>query len=94
MNLKKTILIILGLVTSIVGWGMWKEPHLDWNILSLLIVEELSRLANDPFAILGLMIMILGLWLIFVLLGPWTLISGVNLILGGDKEKDKSVESA
>jgi hypothetical protein len=57
---------------------MWKEPMLDSNILASLIVGEAYRLVAEPFAVLGLMVMLFGLWMVFMLSGPWTLLRGVD----------------
>jgi len=78
LNLRKIVLTVFGLVATIVGWGMWKEPQLDSNILGSMIVDEAYRLAGDPFAVLGLMIMLFGLWMVFMLSGPWTLLHSGN----------------
>jgi hypothetical protein len=89
LNLKRIILTVFAVITTIIGWGMWKEPHLNFNILLSLIVDEIIRLMGDPFAIFGFMLMILGLWLIFMLTGPWNLPSNIEEIL---ERKHKSDE--
>ena len=73
LDLRRTILTVFGLVAAVVGWGMWQEPQLDSYTMGSLIVDEVYRLAGDSFAVLGLMIMLLGLWLVFILSGPWRL---------------------
>jgi len=50
-----------GLVASLIGWAMWQNTHLDWDSLVSLGVGEFYRMVNDPFAILGLVIMFLGI---------------------------------
>jgi hypothetical protein len=65
LQIKKIVLAIFGVTAAIVGWGMWMEPHLDLDILISLIADEILRLIRDPFAILGFMIMLLGLWVFF-----------------------------
>ena len=65
LRIRKAILAVFGLVATTVGWGMWKEPYLDFNALVSLIAHEMLRLANDPFAVLGLMVMFFGLWALF-----------------------------
>jgi hypothetical protein len=65
LQIKKIVLAIFGVTAAIVGWGMWMEPHLDFDILISLIADEILRLIRDPFAILGFMIMLLGLWVFF-----------------------------
>jgi hypothetical protein len=89
IHLRKIILLVFGVISTIVGWGMWKEPYLDFNILLLLLKNELFRLLSDPFAIFGLALMFLGIWTLFmVLLGPWNLPYSYDelLILGKDKK--------
>lgn len=51
---------IAGLVASLIGWAMWQNTRLDWDSLVTLGVDEFNRLINDPFAILGMIIMLLG----------------------------------
>ena len=65
LQIKKIVLAIFGVTAAIVGWGMWMEPNLDFDILISLIADEILRLIRDPFAILGFMIMLLGLWVFF-----------------------------
>jgi hypothetical protein len=65
LQIKRIILAVFGITAAIVGWGMWMEPHLDFDILLSLITEEIMRLTRDPFAILGFMIMLLGVWVFF-----------------------------
>ena len=59
LQIKKTILAVFGITAAVVGWGMWMEPHLDFDILVSLMADEVMRLTRDPFAILGFMIMLL-----------------------------------
>jgi hypothetical protein len=75
LNLKKGILAFFAFITTIVGWAMWMEPHLDFEILTYLLIHETFRLISDPFAFFGLILMLLGIWLLFMLSGPWTLTS-------------------
>lgn len=79
LDLRRIALAVLGVVASVVGWGMWQEPQLDSHIMASLIVNEVYRLAGDSFAVLGLMVMLLGLWLIFILSGPWALPRGGDM---------------
>lgn len=72
--IRKVILMVFGMVSTILGWAIWQEPHLDFDVLITLMTNEVFRLAGDPFAILGVMLMLLGFWTLFmVLLGPWPL---------------------
>ena len=52
---------IAGLVASFIGWAMWQNPRLDWESVMALGMGEFNRLLNDPFAILGMIIMLLGI---------------------------------
>lgn len=61
MDVGRVLVVIGGLVATFVGWAMWQEPHLDWDTLRLCMIGEAQRLVHDPFAILGLIIMLLGI---------------------------------
>jgi hypothetical protein len=65
------------------------EPQLtNFNILLSLMTNELSRLTGDPFAILGLVLMLLGFWTLFmVIVGPWTLPYGIDELVSIEKQK-------
>ncbi|MFH0942172.1 MAG: hypothetical protein V1823_04030 [Chloroflexota bacterium] len=71
MNKKRVIGLALFLVGFIVGWvgyGMWRNPDLDWTgfkrtggeVLGW-FASEAVRLVGDPFAILGIVVMIGGI---------------------------------
>ncbi|UCH37667.1 MAG: hypothetical protein JSV76_00330 [Candidatus Bathyarchaeota archaeon] len=62
------IAVLAGLVTFIAGFGAWKNPHLDWSgfvdsitFIWVWLFEESIRLINDPFAFLGLLLMLAGI---------------------------------
>jgi hypothetical protein len=66
-RLSGFIVVLAGLVTFIAGFGAWNNPHLDWNgfldsinIMGVWIIEESLRLISDPFAFLGLLLMLAG----------------------------------
>lgn len=61
LDLGRVLVVIGGLVATFVGWAMWQEPHLDWDTLTLCVIDEANRLISDPFGILGLVIMLLGI---------------------------------
>jgi len=65
LQIRRTILAVFGITAAVVGWGMWMEPKLDFDTLVSLIANEIMRLTRDPFAILGFMIMLLGVWVFF-----------------------------
>jgi len=70
MNKKRLLGIALSLVGFIVGWvgfGMWRSPELDWGgfkqtgaIVLKWFGDEIVRLVTDPFAILGIVVMVAG----------------------------------
>ena len=65
---KAVILILGGLVIWVLGFGMWKDPEIDWQgFLNAwyLIGEEFGRLKDDPFAILGILILIVGAFIVY-----------------------------
>jgi hypothetical protein len=64
MNRLKAIIFILGgLVIFVLGIGMWKSPEINWEGFInawYLLGDEFARLKDDPFAILGILIIIVG----------------------------------
>jgi hypothetical protein len=47
---------------------MWKSPEMNWDGFInawYLIGEEFSRLKDDPFAILGILIIIVGAFVVY-----------------------------
>ena len=92
IHLRKIVLTVFGVISTVVGWGIWKEPKLDSDILASLMVNEIFRLAGDPFTIFGLALMLLGMYTLFVVLvGPWTLPYSVDeLILPRKRKKPES----
>jgi hypothetical protein len=66
LQVKRIILAVFGFAAVIVGWGMERSPRIeDFGSLVSSIADEIVRLAGDPTAILGLMIMLLGIWVLF-----------------------------
>lgn len=71
MNKKRSMGVALALVGFIVGWvgfGMWRSPELDWagfkhtgGVVLKWFGDEIVRLVNDPFAILGIVVMVAGI---------------------------------
>ena len=62
------LLFLGGLITIIAGFGAWKNPHLDWNgfrealfEMGFWSINEVARLIGDPFAFIGLILMIIGI---------------------------------
>ncbi|RJQ37358.1 MAG: hypothetical protein C4555_06490 [Dehalococcoidia bacterium] len=70
INKKRIIGAALSLVGFVVGWagyGMWRSPELDWNGFKNSGTEvlrwfgsEIIRLAGDPFAVIGIVVMVGG----------------------------------
>lgn len=81
MNKKCIAGIVLSVVGFVVGWvgyGMWRNASLDWNSFNYTIWEvlvwfgnESVRLVKDPFHIIGIVVMIGGIFI---------LIKGVEMI--------------
>lgn len=67
-RVKAIVLLIGGLVVLVLGMGMWESPEMSWdgflNAWSLL-GEELARLKDDPFAILGILVIIVGAFITY-----------------------------
>jgi hypothetical protein len=65
MNRVKAIVFIVGgVIIFVVGLGMWKSPEMNWQGFLdswYLIGQEITRLKDDPFAILGILIIIVGI---------------------------------
>lgn len=71
MNKKRfygVAFLLVGVVVAWVGYGMWRYPHLDWNgfkesggELVGWFASEAVRLADDPFAIIGIVVMVGGI---------------------------------
>jgi len=69
MNRIKAVVFILGgLVIFVLGLGMWKSPEINWDGFInawYLIGDEFARLKDDPFAILGILIIIVGAFITY-----------------------------
>ena len=62
-RIKGFITFASGLILLVLGLGMWRSPEMDWEgFLGAwsLIADDAVRLAHDPFAILGILVMIVG----------------------------------
>jgi len=65
---KAIVLVIGGLIIFVLGIGMWKSPEMSWDGFInawYLIGEEFARLKDDPFAILGILIIIVGAFIVY-----------------------------
>lgn len=69
MNRVKAIVFIIGgLIIFVLGLGMWKSPEMNWQGFIdawYLIGQEFTRLKDDPFAILGILIIIVGVFITY-----------------------------
>ena len=61
------ILLAAGSIAFVAGFGAWKNPELDWEIFKQSLVaiwtaiaNEFVRFIKDPFAFIGLMVMLVG----------------------------------
>jgi len=53
-----------GLILMVMGLGMWRSPEIDWEgflAAGSLIISDIARLIHDPFAVLGVIVLIIGL---------------------------------
>ena len=47
----------------VTGLGMWRSPELDWEgflAAWALVFSDIARLIHDPFAVLGITILVIG----------------------------------
>lgn len=57
-----------GLVLIVLGIGMWRSPEISWQSFLAewsILTNEVNRLVHDPFAILGVLVLIIGLLIAF-----------------------------
>jgi hypothetical protein len=67
-RVKAFVLLLGGIVILVLGIGMWYSPEMSWDgfINSwYLIADEFVRLKEDPFAILGILIIIVGVFIMY-----------------------------
>jgi len=63
-RLRGLIIFTGGLVFIILGLGMWRSPEIDWEGFLAswsVVINEIARLVHDPFAVLGVIVLIIGL---------------------------------
>ena len=51
----------------VLGAGMWRSPEINWESFLAewsLLVDETVRLIHDPFAILGIIVLLFGLGIV------------------------------
>ena len=62
-RLRGLIAFIGGVVVIFLGIAMWRSPEVNWEgFLEAwsLTISEIARLIDDPFAVLGIVIVIIG----------------------------------
>ena len=63
-RIRAFIIVAGGVILTVLGIGMWESPEINWEgFLAAwsLVGNELARLKDDPFAILGILVLIAGL---------------------------------
>ncbi len=76
-RLKGLITFVSGLVLTVLGIGMWQSPKMDWRGFLQAwsaVIKEIARLADDPFAILGIFVTTVGV--LITLRGLWRIVRG------------------
>jgi len=70
MRVKGVVRVFLGLLLNIVGLALYLSPELNWvgligtsSLLLHKIIMEIIRFWEDPIALVGLIIMVVGLWM-------------------------------
>ena len=64
-RLRGIFTFIVGVVLIILGLGMWRSPEIDWEgFLDAwsMVIDDIIRLTDDPFAVLGVIVLIVGLF--------------------------------
>ena len=62
-KLRAIGIVIGGIVLAVLGLGMWQSPEINWQgflAAWVSIGNEIGRLIDDPFAILGIIVLIIG----------------------------------
>ena len=62
-RLKGFLTFFGGLVLIMLGIGMWRSPEIDWKGFLeawALVIGDIARLFHDPFAALGVVVLIIG----------------------------------
>ncbi len=62
-RLRGLIIFLGGVVLMVMGLGMYRAPHLDWEGFIeawSLLFSDIARLIDDPFAVLGVVVLIIG----------------------------------
>ena len=67
-RIKASDILIAGIIILVLGIGMWQSPEVDWpGFMGVWgsLGDEFTRLKNDPFAILGIVVIIVGVVLAY-----------------------------
>ena len=67
-RLRGLIIFIGGVVLMVLGLGMWRSPEINWEgFLEAwsLVFSDIARLIDDPFAVLGIVVVVIGLLVAF-----------------------------
>jgi hypothetical protein len=62
-RIKAAVILAAGVILLVLGIGMWVSPEVDWPGFTGafgLVGDEFTRLKDDPFAILGILVIIVG----------------------------------
>ena len=62
-RIKAAVILIVGVVVLVLGIGMWQSPEVDWaGFMGAWgsLGDEFGRLKHDPFAVLGILVIIVG----------------------------------
>ena len=62
-RIKAAGILIAGVIILVLGIGMWQSPEVDWpGFMGAWgsLGDEFSRLRHDPFAVLGILVIIVG----------------------------------
>jgi hypothetical protein len=60
-RIKAIIIIVVGVILFVLGIGMWVSPEVNWDSFIgawSLLRDEFTRLTDDPFAVLGILVII------------------------------------
>jgi uncharacterized protein YjeT (DUF2065 family) len=64
-RLKGLVVFVTGVVLVVLGIGMWRSPEIDWQgFLDAWswVINDIVRLTDDPFAVLGLLVLVVGVF--------------------------------
>jgi len=62
-RIKAFIILVAGIIILVLGIGMWQSPEVNWvGFMGAWgsLGDEFTRLRHDPFAVLGILVIIVG----------------------------------